>query len=186
MVIRYNGASSEQLPLPGGCPQGTLLGLLLFLILVNDVGFEDQENEVGDVITCKKRLKEVNRIHLKYVDDLTIAETIKMKEQLGYSSPENRPLPDAYHARTGHHLSPEKSEVYKQLVKTSEYAKENEMQLNLKKTKLILFNPGRVRDFMPNFSIDCNQVELVEEVKLLGVILNSDLSWTAHVDYIKM
>ena len=77
MVIRYNGASSEQLPLPGGCPQGTLLGLLLFLILVNDVGFEDQENEVGDVITCKKRLKEVNRIHLKYVNDLTIAETIK-------------------------------------------------------------------------------------------------------------
>ena len=43
MVIRYNGASSEQLLLPGGGPQGTLLGLLLFPILVNDVGFEDQE-----------------------------------------------------------------------------------------------------------------------------------------------
>ena len=51
----------------------------------------------------------MNEIHLKYVDNLTIAETINMKEQLDYLPPEDRPLPDNYHARTGHHLSRQKS-----------------------------------------------------------------------------
>ena len=39
MVVRYKGAMSGLKELPGGGPQGTLLGLLLFLVLINDVGF---------------------------------------------------------------------------------------------------------------------------------------------------
>jgi hypothetical protein len=31
MVVRYKGETTEQKPLPGGGPQGTLLGLLLFV-----------------------------------------------------------------------------------------------------------------------------------------------------------
>ena len=58
------------------------------------------------------------------------------------------------------------------------------MKLNLKKTKLMLFNPGRIRDFMPNFSIEGKEIELVEETMLLGVVVRSDLSWTSHVEYI--
>ena len=48
----------------------------------------------------------------------------------------------------------------------------------------MLFNPGRIRDFMPNFSMDGKEIVLVEETKLLGVVLRSDLSWESHVDYI--
>jgi hypothetical protein len=58
------------------------------------------------------------------------------------------------------------------------------MKLNYKKTKLMLFNPGKVRDFMPHFSIDGNEIELVEETKLLGVIVSSNLSCSSNVDYI--
>ena len=35
MVVRYKGETSETKQLPGGGPQGTLLGLLLYLILIN-------------------------------------------------------------------------------------------------------------------------------------------------------
>ena len=132
-------------------------------MLINDVGFDDQKNDVGDIITCKKRLKEINRMHLIYVDDLLIAESIKLKEQLVKIPPQSRTFPTNFHSRTGHHLPEEKSEVLGQLVKTIEYAKDNQMQLNLKKTKLMMFNPSKSWDFMPHFSIDGNELELVEE-----------------------
>ena len=51
MVVRYKGAMSGLKELPGGSPQGTMLGLLLFLVLINDVGFTNQENNIGEQIT---------------------------------------------------------------------------------------------------------------------------------------
>ena len=66
MVVRYKGEVSSIKELPGGGPQGALLGLLLFLVLVNDIGFRDQSNENGEIITSKKRIKDCNELHLKY------------------------------------------------------------------------------------------------------------------------
>ena len=160
MIIRYNGASSCPVSLSGGGPQGTLLGLLLFLVLINDIGFEDQHSDVGEIITSKKRLKEVNKIHLKYVDDLLVAESIKLNDQLVIVPNQERVFPDQFHARTGHQLPADKSEVFNQLLRTGRYAEDNQMKLNLKKTKLMLFYPSRSRDFMPQFNIEGNQIEL--------------------------
>ena len=39
ITVRYKGRQSSVKSLPGGGPQGTLLGLLLFIVLINDVGF---------------------------------------------------------------------------------------------------------------------------------------------------
>ena len=41
MVVRYRGATSNSMQMPGGSPQGTLLGLILFLIMINDCGRND-------------------------------------------------------------------------------------------------------------------------------------------------
>ena len=73
MVVRYKGAMSGLKELPGGGPQGTLLGLLLFLVLINDVGFSNQENNIGEQITRRQNFKAVNVLHLKYVDDLFLS-----------------------------------------------------------------------------------------------------------------
>ena len=51
MILRYKGASSSSKPLPGGGPQGTILGLFLFLILMNGAGFDDIPINIGEVIT---------------------------------------------------------------------------------------------------------------------------------------
>ena len=104
MVVRYKGEQSSMKELPGCGPQGTLLGLLLFLVIINDAGFEGQQNNAGELITSKRNMKNVNNIHLKYVDDMTLAEPINLAKQL-VSVPESvRPKPDMYHARTGHVL----------------------------------------------------------------------------------
>ena len=104
MVVRYKGQTSGVKSLPGGGPQGTLLGLLLFIILIHDLGYEGQVNNTGEEITSRKNLKTVNEIHLKYVDDLTYAESINLLDQLVPVPSDQRPLPDSFHARTGHVL----------------------------------------------------------------------------------
>ena len=164
-----------------GGPQGTLLGL--FIILINEPGFEGQANEAGELITCKKSMKRLNEIHLKYVDDLSIAETVNMKD-LGTTPVESRPQPDPFHARTGHVLKPEQSRVYSQLLRTQRYAIDNGMKVNPKKTKLMIFNPAKAYDFMPSFPFNNQEIELVEETKLLGLVVSSDMSWSANTGYI--
>ena len=132
-------------------------------MVINDVGLRTSITlqAVGEIFTNKKRLKEVNRINLKHVDGLLLAESINLNLQLVTVLTQERVLPDQYYARA---------------------AEDNQMQLNLKKTKLMLFNPSRSRDFMPQFKIEDNEVQLVEETRLLGVTINS----SAHVDDLVM
>ena len=182
MVVRYKGKTSTIKSLPGGGPQGTLLGLFLFLVLINDAGFHGQVNNVGELATSKRNVKAVNQIHLKYVDDMSVAESVNLKENL-VTDPD-RQQPDNYHARTGHRLPQEKSAVYQQLLDTVDYAENNQMKINVKKTKLMIFNPCTSVDFMPDFKIDGQDIELVEEMRLLGLIITTDMKWKANTEFI--
>jgi hypothetical protein len=56
------------------------------------------------------------------------------------------------------------------------------MRLNYKKIKFILFNPCTSRDFLPEFVLDNHEIELVDETKLLGLVLRSDLSWCSNTN----
>ena len=182
MVVRFKGATSAVKSLPGGGPQGTLLGLLLFIVLINDVGFKGQTNNLGELITCKKNLRAANQIHLKFVDDLTLAESIILEDSVETVS--NRQRPENYHARTGHALRPENFKVYEEIKNVQNYAISNEMKLNTKKTKFILFNACKKIDFMPEMSLNGEQIETVQEMKILGVVLSSDLKFSQNTQYI--
>ena len=180
MAVRYKGATSETKPLPGGGPQGTLLGLLLFLVLINLCGQQNYES-IGMKLTEPKRKFEPTSFHAKFVDDLTIGKAFNIQDSV-IPDPV-RPLPDTYHARLGHKLDPEKSKVYSEIKKIRRYTTENKMKLNSTKTKFMLFNPTSNFDFVPDFKIDNTHVETLEEMKLLGLILRNDLSWKSNTKH---
>ena len=89
-----------------------------------------------------------------------------------------------FHLDTGQKLNPKDSRVFQQLVDTEKYAKENKMKVNYRKTKLMVFNPGKSRDFFPRFIFNSMELEVVEEIKLLGVVIKNDLLWGANTEYI--
>ena len=131
-------------------------------------------------------MKTLNQIHLKYVDDLTLAEAINLPDNVIPVPDSERQRPDMFHARTGHALPINNSNVYKELIRTMDYAKTNEMKINYKKTKVMIFNPCTSIDFMPEISLENNELEVVDEVRLLGLIIRSDLKWTSNTENMVM
>ena len=100
-------------------------------------------------------------------------------------SPEtDRPLPDSYHARTGHALPVENSKVMQQLHEPRNYAETNKMKINYKKTKVMVFNKCKKWDFMPELEVEGNRLELEEEMRILGLVVRSDLKWSSNTKYI--
>ena len=58
------------------------------------------------------------------------------------------------------------------------------MQLNEKKTKSIIFNFSKKNQFTTNLSVNNVKLEIVNEVKLLGTYITSDLKWNKNTKVI--
>ena len=152
-------------------------------MLINDAGFSGQLNNAGELSTSKRNFKAVNQIHLKYVDDMSLAESVNLKELL--VAVPDRAQPDKYHARTVHVLPKEQSAVYNNhLLETNDYASRSQMQINYKKKTIMLFNPCSSLDFRPNLELGGHELELAEEMKLVGLVITSDMKWAANTDSI--
>ena len=125
--------------------------------------------------------KEMGINYSKFIDDLTIAVSINLKQCL--SDNESGPRPLNYHERMGHILARDQNKMQDELDALAKYAHEHEMVVNAHKTKVILFNGRRSFDFQPHVVINSEEVlDVVEEIKLLGVIIRSDLSWSSNTN----
>ena len=58
------------------------------------------------------------------------------------------------------------------------------MKINLEKTKIMLFNQSKKYDFKLDLNIEGVQLEVVNKMKLLGVIITDDLKWDVNTDFI--
>ena len=56
------------------------------------------------------------------------------------------------------------------------------MQIFKKKTKVMVFNPRKAWDFQPALSLDNQELDMVEEMRLLGVVIQTDLKWTSNTE----
>ena len=188
LIVRYKGGCSSRKAMPGGGPQGTKLGLFLFLILINAAGYPHLEKWLGLKITGKmSKRSPMPNTHMKYVDDLAMAQSLNMKECL-IPNPDPSPArPFAYHDRTNHLLPTTACALQDELTRLTEYAVDNQMQINVRKSKVMIFNTGRKYDGMPHLTLSGTgdqYLEVVEQFKLLGVIIRSDMKWFDNTDYI--
>ena len=184
LIVNYQGKQSKRKRLPAGSPRGTRLGMVLFLILINAAGYEHIETQLGKHITQKKNKRsKIPHIHLKYVDDVSLAEAINVKNVVLPNPDPNPPRPLAYHDRTLHVLPTELTPLQEELNRMKQYCVDNKMTINSAKTKVVLFNTARKYDFQPQLTLDgINNLEVVEEFRLLGINFQSNLSWQSNTD----
>ena len=69
-MVKFRNAFSSERFVHAGCPQGTKSALLMFLVLINAVGFVDQKNNVGEMVTSKRKVNIKNEIHLNFVEEV--------------------------------------------------------------------------------------------------------------------
>ena len=174
------------LQLPGGGPQGTRLGLFLFLILVNFAGYQDLEKKLGEHITVTKTKRQIiPKIHLKFVDDLTLATAFNIKDYVIPNPDPNPPRTLSYHDRTLHVVPRDRAPLQAELRNMVKYCEDNNMKINGDKTKAVLFNTSRNYDFTPQLALtDNTTLELVEEFRLLGLVIQSNMGWQANTNNI--
>ena len=179
MVVNYNGHTSSEKDMNAGSPQGTLLGVLLFILQVT--GLRTFPKVPAPEIIVPPAVKQPNT-SCKYIDDFTAASVIKLKPNLMRSDDIVKPV--VYHSRTGHVLPDDKNPLAKQVKNVQNFAVDNFMKLNTKKTNIMLFTRAKKYDFQPELYIDNDLLNVVEVTKLLGVMISSDLKWKENVQYI--
>ena len=127
----------------------------------------------------------MDTIHLKFIDDLSVAESLNLKKQLIKNPDVSQPRPLDYHDRTEHVLPESESRVQELLNTIVDYTRTHKMKVNSEKSKVMLFNSAKKYDFMPRLSLEpSTNLTVVESCKLLGVVLQSNLKWNENTDCI--
>ena len=118
----------------------------------------------------------------KFLDDTSQMRAIDLKDDLVTN--ENLILPAKYHERTGHVLDPTKNELQNDIDGFEEFTKSKNLQINPKKSSLMLFNFSSSLDFQPSIRVEGQELEVVSRTKILGLTISSSLKWNDHVDVI--
>ena len=178
MFLTYKGAQSKKKQLPGGGPQGAFLGGIIFMLKFNGAFLRPPiPRQIKGPVNESKAKK------VKYVDDGTVAVSINLKKCLISEGNSVRPL--NYRERT-EHILPEANNLLQFYLSDAEnFLSQNKLKINKHKTQVMLFNKSRKWDFPPKVSFsDGTVLEVIHEIKLLGVVLSDDLSWSKNTQFI--
>lgn len=69
------------------------------------------------------------------------------------------------------------------LIKLEEWCSRWQMEINVEKTKHIMFSPTP-EAVLANYKINDTPIDLVQSFKYLGVFFTANLKWTCHIEYI--
>ena len=166
MIVKWHGVESSLKTLKGGGPQGGLWGILEYLAQSN-----------SNTPSIKPNLK------FKFIDDLSILEIINLLS-IGVAS-YNFHLHVPSDVPTDGVIIPNTSlSTQEHLNNISQWTKTNKMMLNTKKTNGMVFNFCKDYQFTTRIKIESESMDMVTETKLLGVIVNNQLTWDENTKHL--
>ena len=174
MVLKYQQATSNERNLPGGYGAGTWLGGFLFIIKFNGICLRPP---------IPRPLSGNKGIQLKYIDDATKAATVNLRKSL-IPDIQNRCFPLNFNERTQMVIKQEENVLQHELDRFAEETARSNLVLNEKKTQIMLFNFSREFAFPPEFFVGGKVLDVKSEMKILGVMIQNNLKWDAHINYI--
>ena len=186
LTLRRQQHTSGTEQMPGGTGAGTPLGLLLFLVLFNGAGPKASKVSIGEQITVPRRQrKPMDKGKVKWVDDGSLMASLDMARCL---VPDTRPdlqRPVPYRGRFEMRLPRELNKLQDEMDSLNTYATNHLMSINHQKTKVLLFSRHRKYDFVPEIQLIPNEnIEVVEEMKIVGFVLRSDMKTCSNTEYI--
>ena len=116
---------------------------------------------------------------------MTQCASLNLKEMAVPDPNPTKDLPKQFHERTGHIFPVDKNPIQAEVNKLKAYARDNKMVINEAKTKIMLFNSAKKIDILPYIELtEGYPIEIVDEAKLLGLVIRSDLKWQSNTDII--
>jgi len=155
-VVEVNGAKSRPFILKEGLPQGSSISPLLFLIFINDIDVDLDASTFASL----------------FADDTSVWRS-------GGARQEGDTV-----GRTGEELRQMDRELMQEEVdKIMSWASKWKMKVNTGKTKSMVISSATAdRKWDPELEADSMPILPVQEYPFLGVTVNNDLRFKAHVD----
>ena len=166
MQVKWKGTLSTARSMPGGGPQGSHLGSL---------EYDSQSNDAGNLVSETDRFK--------FVDDMSLLDILNLLAcnliEYDFTQHVASDIP------TGFKFLPGKdSHAQHILDNVASWTDEKKMSLNEDKSKVMIINFTKNNQFATRLTINDKVLETVEETKLLGSIISSDLTWHRNTDYL--
>ena len=166
MKVKWNGKFSSTHGMKGGGAQGGLPGIIEYL---------SQTNDCADFITNEEKYR--------FIDDLSIIEIINLIS-VGISSYNSKVQVPSDIIEENTYIPPENITSQKSLDLIEQWTKNKKMKLNFRKSKYMTFNFTKNYQFSTRLKLENNLLEEVRETRLLGLILNNQLSWQSNTSFL--
>ena len=159
MSVKWHNHKSVPRQVNGGGPQGATLGLL---------DYTSQSNDCANFVPEEDRFR--------FIDDLSILEVINLLT-IGLASKNLKQHIPSNIATHNQFIPAENLKSQEYLKQINDWTVDNKMKINERKTKNMIFNFSRKYQFNAQLELNGQEIETVNQTKLLGTIFSSDLKW---------
>ena len=159
IIVKFHNKFSKPRDQPGSGAQGASLGNWEFL---------SQTNNNADSVPQEDRFK--------YVDDLSILEVVNLLS-VGLSSHNFKSQVASDIPLHGQFINKSDLKSQQYLNEIDEWTSNQKMIINEKKTKTMIINFTQNYQFTTRLQLKDENIEVVDQMKILGTIINNKLTW---------